>query len=85
MNAEDSVLVKMMSFLFPFIGLIIFAVNVGKNYKLASKAAKYAFFGIVVYFLIMMYVFEGSEAFFGILAFIGLYIIIYLIVRRFVK
>ncbi len=41
-------LLKIISFLFPPIGLIIFAINIGKNDTLAKISVKYALLGIVI-------------------------------------
>lgn len=45
---DNSTLIKVISFLFPPIGLIIFAINIGKNDTLAKMSVKYALLGIVI-------------------------------------
>lgn len=49
MKKEDNYLgAKIISFLFPIIGLIIYAVNIGKNDNIAKKCGKWALIGIFI-------------------------------------
>lgn len=48
MKNENNTLIKIISFLFPPIGLIIFAINIGKNDTLAKISVKYALLGLIV-------------------------------------
>lgn len=49
MKKEDNYLgAKIILFLFPIIGLIIYAVNIGKNDNIAKKCSKWALIGIFV-------------------------------------
>lgn len=45
---NNNTLIKVISFLFPPIGLIIFAINIGKDDILAKMSVKYALLGIVI-------------------------------------
>lgn len=45
---DNNTLIKVISFLFPPIGLIIFAINIGKDDTLAKMSVKYALLGIVI-------------------------------------
>lgn len=48
---------KIISFIFPIIGLIIYAVNVGKNDILAKDCLKYALYGLLLPILIFILIF----------------------------
>ena len=48
---------KIISFLIPIVGLIIYAINIGKNDKLAKESGKYSLLGIVVYVIITLTIF----------------------------
>lgn len=49
MKKEDNYLgTKIISFIFPIIGLIIYAVNIGKNDNIAKKCGKWALFGVFI-------------------------------------
>lgn len=48
---------KVISFLFPLVGLIIYAVNVGKNDELATDGLKYALYGVGIGFIMLIVVF----------------------------
>lgn len=84
-NNDNYTALKVISFLFPLIGLIIYAINIGKNDKLSKISVKWAFFGMVAIGLLMLLLIEGLEAFFVILSWIVVFIIIYFIVGKFVK
>ena len=45
--------IKVISFMFPIIGLIIYALNIGKSNELAKIASKWAIRGIITYVVIM--------------------------------
>lgn len=43
---------KIISFLFPIVGLIIYAVNVGKNNSLANGCVKWAIIAAIIYSIV---------------------------------
>lgn len=47
-------LLKVISFLFPIIGLIIYAINVGKNETLVKESSKWALIGLAVIIVIIL-------------------------------
>lgn len=49
LNSSDNnyTLLRVISFLFPIVGLIIYAVNIGKNDYLAKEGAKWAIIGMI--------------------------------------
>lgn len=50
---DDYLLLRVISFIFPIIGLIIYAVNAGKNEYLAIESSKWAIKGIIIVFIII--------------------------------
>ena len=46
-NNENYKTLKVISFLFPIIGLIIYAINIGKNDYLAKESSKWAIRGMI--------------------------------------
>lgn len=76
---------KLVSFFFPLIGLIIYAINIEKNDKLAKDCLKWALFSIGAYALLLILFIWGSEAFFVVMFWVVLYIVLYFIVKRFSK
>ena len=46
-NNENYKTLKVISFLFPIIGLIIYAINIGKNDYLAKESSKWAIRGMM--------------------------------------
>ena len=44
--------VKVISFFIPIVGIIIFAINIGKNDKLSKESIKYSLYGIITSFVI---------------------------------
>lgn len=53
-NKKETNNVVIISFLFPFVGLIIYVVNIGKDEKLAKKGLKYSLYGIGLYFVVLL-------------------------------
>ena len=49
LNSSDNnyTLLRVISFLFPIVGLIIYAVNIGKNDYLAKEGSKWAIIGMI--------------------------------------
>ena len=47
---DDYSLLRVISFIFPIIGLIIYAVNVGKHEYLAKESSKWAIRGMILFF-----------------------------------
>ena len=76
---------NIISFLFPIVGLIIYAINIGKNHKLANDCLKWALFGIGAYVLLLILFIWGSEAFFVVMFWVILFIVLYFIVKKFSK
>lgn len=54
---DDYLLLRVISFIFPIIGLIIYAVNVGKNEYLAKENSKWAIRGMITAVIIIILVF----------------------------
>lgn len=54
---KNSMGVFFISFFFPIIGLIIYAVNIGKNNELAKSGSRGAIYGIVAVLLITIIIF----------------------------
>lgn len=54
---KNSMGVFFISFFFPIIGLIIYAVNIGKNDELAKNGSRGAIYGIVAVLLITIIIF----------------------------
>lgn len=48
---------KIISFLFPIVGLIIYAVNVGKNDRLANDAVLFSIVGGIVFSIAAIFIF----------------------------
>lgn len=48
--------IKVISFLFPIIGIFIYAINIGKNDKLSKESIKYSLYGIVTSVVISLIV-----------------------------
>ena len=46
-NNDNYKTLKVISFLFPIIGLIIYAINIGKNDYLAKESSKWAIRGMI--------------------------------------
>lgn len=82
---KNNLVPKLVSLFFPLIGLIIYAVNVGKNDKLAKDCLKFSLFGIGVNALLVIAYIWGSEAFFVIMFWVVLFIVLYFIVKIIVK
>lgn len=82
---NNNLVSKLISFFFPLIGLIIYAINVEKNDKLAKDCLKWALFGIGAYALLLILFIWGSEAFFVVMFWVVLFIVLYFIVKRFSK
>ena len=54
-NSEKNTIPKIVSFLFPIVGLIIYATNIGgNNKKLANDCLKYAIISIIIAFSIVI-------------------------------
>lgn len=54
---KNSIGVFFISFFFPMIGLIIYAVNIGKNDELAKNGSRGAIYGMVAVLLITIIIF----------------------------
>ncbi len=54
---DDYLLLRVISFIFPIIVLIIYAVNVGKNEYLAIESSKWAIRGMITAVIIIILVF----------------------------
>lgn len=54
---DDYLLLRVISFIFPIIGLIIYAVNVGKNEYLAKESSKWSIRGMITAVIIIILVF----------------------------
>lgn len=54
---KNFTLLRVISFIFPIIGLIIYAVNVGKNEYLAQESSKWAIRGMITAVIIIILVF----------------------------
>ena len=55
-NIENYAGATIISFLFPLIGLIIYAVNIGKNDELAKSCSKWALIGLVVGTIVVAFI-----------------------------
>lgn len=54
---DDYSLLRVISFIFPIIGLIIYAVNVGKNEYLAKESSKWTIRGMITAVIIIILAF----------------------------
>lgn len=54
MNNDNNKTLKVISFLFPIIGLIIYAINIGKNDCLAKVGLKWAIRGMITAIIIIV-------------------------------
>lgn len=54
---DDYSLLRFISFIFPIIGLTIYAVNVGKNEYLAKESSKWAIRGMITAVIIIIIAF----------------------------